>query len=366
MRRKNFLSVLILKFLKFILGKKENDSKDIGNPKEILIVRQHNQFGDLLASTPLFSAIKEKYPLCNITIIVSPQNRNAIGKNILVENIFVFDKKKILNPIYIFRLFKLLRFKYDVTIVPITISISFTSNFLCRLSKTKIRIGPKSLNGKVNDSLFFFDRRIDMSWENNPKRYVADYGLDIIRPFGIDTRNYKIIISTDEIDDTEAKNFIEEIRLEKGEFLIGLHIGAGKIQNRWNVDNYCSLIKQLKGNYKVKFYLTGTDADNEQNQNLNEKLNFHIPCFLNKNISQTAALISKSNLFITNDTGIMHVAGATDTPQISLFGPTIPEQWSPVGDHKYYLKYDENIDSITVRDVFNKCINLLGKQNFIK
>ncbi|MBN1638657.1 MAG: glycosyltransferase family 9 protein [Ignavibacteriales bacterium] len=366
MRRKNILSLLVLKFFKLFFRVKENPSKDIGNPKEILIVRQHNQFGDLLASTSMFLAIKEKFPECNITIIVSPQNCNAIGKNVLIKEKFVFNKKKLFNLNYLTKLLKTLRKGYDISIVPVTISISFTSNLLSRLSKAKIRIGPKSLNGKINDSAFFFDRRIDMNWDKNPKRYVADYGLDILRPFGIDIKNYQIVITTDEEDNIESQKFIEEIRFEKGEILIGLHVGAGKIQNRWDTGKFSSLIILLKGKYKVKFYFTGTDADFEQIQDINNKLNFHIPSFLNKNISETASIISKSHLFITNDTGIMHVAGSTDTPQISLFGPTNPEQWSPIGKKKYFLKVSENINSISIEEVFGKCKNILEKEAFEK
>ena len=72
-----------------------------------------------------------------------------------------------------------------------------------------------------------------------------------------------------------------------------------------------------------------------------------------------AALISKSDLFISNDTGIMHVAGSTDTPQISIFGPTNPFNWAPIGNNKYFIRKSELIDDVSVQDVLKLCETIL-------
>jgi len=50
----------------------ENKDTDLGSLKKILVVRQHNQLGDVLAGVPLFRAIKEKYPSSHLTVIASP------------------------------------------------------------------------------------------------------------------------------------------------------------------------------------------------------------------------------------------------------------------------------------------------------
>ena len=84
---------------------------------------------------------------------------------------------------------------------------------------------------------------------------------------------------------------------------------------------------------------------------------------MNKRIPQLAALISVSDLFITNDTGVMHVAGATDTPQISIFGPTNPFNWSPLGPGKFFIRKSDLIDDVTVNDVYDICLMILGDKN---
>ena len=69
-----------------------------------------------------------------------------------------------------------------------------------------------------------------------------------------------------------------------------------------------------------------------------------------------------SDLFISNDTGIMHVAGTTETPQISIFGPTNPFNWAPIGINKYFIRKSELIDDVSVEDVYHLCEMILSKK----
>lgn len=359
MAKQNFLSSALYKIFRIFFAVEENSSRDLNNPKKFLIVRQHNQLGDLLAGVSVFRAIKEKYPGSRITLIVSTFNYPGMVKNKFIDQIFVFDKRRIFNPSYLIKFIKLLREGYDVTIVPVTVSISFTSNLIAGISDSKIRIGPKSLNGMINQSAFFFDRRVDIDWRKQPDSNVSERSLDIVRPFGITTQNYKSEITFDEKDLITAKKFIDSFKRIEGNLLIGLHVGAGKPQNRWSLYKYVSLIKQLKDDYNADLYLTGSSGDREEIEFVNGKVPFKIPLFINMEIPSVAALISLSDLFISNDTGIMHVAGTTSTTQISIFGPTNPLNWAPIGSNKFYIRKSELIDDISVEDVYKMCIYLL-------
>ncbi len=356
MAKQNFISFALYNIFQKFLSVPENKSTDLGSPKKFLIVRQHNQLGDLLAGVSVFRAIKEKYPQSHITLILSPFNYPGMIKNKFLDRVFIFDKKKIYNPYYFARFIRLLKEGYDVTLVPVTVSISFTSNLIARLSKAETRIGPLSLDGKSNESAFFFDRRVEIDWRKHPDSNVSERSLDIIRPFGMTTGNYKSEISFDLDDIKAAGKFIESFRNKDNNLLIGLHVGAGKPQNRWSLYKYSTLIKQLKENYRSDFYLTGSSGDREEIKFVTENVPFKLPLFINRKIPEVAALISLSDLFISNDTGIMHVAGTTKTHQISIFGPTNPLNWAPIGENKVYIRKSDLIDDIAVEDVFKLCV----------
>ena len=358
---KLFTKLVYSFFRKFSVPEIKN--YDLVNPQKIIVIRQHNQLGDALAGVPLFRAIKEKYPLSYLTVIASPVNYQGLLKNKYIDRLFIFNKKKILLPSYFRQLRNLLKESYDVAIVPVTVSISFTSNILARFTNTKTRIGPLTLDGKENKSSFFFDRRVLIDWRKFPDQNIYERSLDLVIPFGICTDNFKPEISFDNEDKEKASWFISnEIKLQKNEILIGLHIGAGKPQNRWSLKKFVSLIEQLNKLYQVKFYITGSDKDIEEITFIKDNLKVPFVFCLNKPIPQLAAIISMSDLFISNDTGIMHVAGATDVPQVSLFGPTNPIVWAPIGVNKKFVRKSDFIDEITTDDVLEVCNTLLLKK----
>lgn len=354
---------LIYNLIKKLFALKENNSSDIGSPEAILVVRQHNQLGDLLACVPLFRALKETYPKAKVTVIVSPQNAAAITKNKFIDEYFVFDKKKIYSPAYFNEFRRLLRRPYDLAVVPVTVSVSFTSNIMARLANAKTRIGVRSLSGTFNDYHFLFDRKVSMDWNRHPDQNVSEFCLEILRPFGISTDNYSSEITFDSSDTKEAREFIHSNGLKGKELLIGLHVGAGKPPNRWPLMKYAELIERLNANYNAGFFLTGSSADMEEIDYLKKYITVKPSLFLNRSIPEVAALVSEADLFITNDTGIMHVAGTTRTPQVSIFGPTNPYNWAPVGGNKVFIRKSDIIDDVSVDEVYALCEKALSEKS---
>ncbi len=359
MSAKKIYSNLIHTFLKKFLALKETPITELPNPKNFLIVRQHNQLGDLLAGVSLLRAMKEKYPESKITFIVSPMNYPGLVKNQFIDELFVFDKKKLFLPSYLLKLRRILGKRYDVGIVPVIVSISFTSNLLCRLSNCGIRIGPRSLDGRLNESAYLFDKLVDIDWQRFPDSNVADRILDIVRPFGIDTNNFRSEITFDNTDIESADKFLAAMNVNSQDILIGFHCGAGKKQNRWSLLKYVELINLLAQEYNAKMYLTGSNSDEEEISYVLKHVPFGLGLFINKSIPEVAALVSKSTLFILNDTGIMHVAGTTNTPQISIFGPTNPLNWAPIGANKFYIRKSDLIDDVMLEDVYELCRSVL-------
>jgi len=361
MRNDSLIFKTIYVLLEKFLSIKENESKDLGTPGKIIIIRQHNKLGDLLAGVSLFRAIKETYPHTTITLVVSPSNYPGMVNNKFVDKIFVYDKKKLFNPFYLLKMWRLLRKDYDVAIVPVIVTISSTSNFLARIANAKCRIGASYLNGMKNDTVFFFDRRVELDWRIHPDSNASERSLDIVRPFGINTKNYRSEITFNGNDEKTVDKFISNLAESNKRLLIGMHIGAGIPAHRWSLVKYLNLVKKLKENYPVKFYLTGSRADKEELYYMKKNSDVKFSLFINHSIPEVAALISKSNLFISNDTGIMHVAGTTGTPQISIFGPTNPFNWAPIGANKYFIRKSELIDDVAVDDVYHLCDIILNK-----
>ena len=333
------------------------------NPQNILIIRQHNQFGDMLATIPLFRAVKECYPGCRITLVASPENYFAVNGNKYIDELFNFDKKRLWEGDYIKYFWHTLRKGYDAVIVPATVSISSTSCLMARIAGGKCVIGPASLDGKENKLSFLFNFPVELDWRKKPEMNVSQFCLDILSPLGIKTNNYTSHVTFTAEETKRALEFLNTFG-ESPKLAIGFHIGAGKPPNRWPVDNYITLINRLNQKYSFKFYFTGSSADSNEIEAVKKQFGSKAGYFINKTIPELASLISASSLFITNDTGVMHVAGAVDVPQISIFGPTNPNNWAPVGRNKFVMRNGADISSVSIDSVFDTACTILdGKGN---
>lgn len=352
--------ILLNGILEKVLGVEEIADYRIGTPKSILLVRQHNQLGDLLASTPILRALKEKFPETELTAVVSPQNYKAYENNPYINKLFIFDKHQLFEEKYFSSLRKVLKSRYDLAIVPAVTSISFTSNLLARLSNSSIRIGVKSLNGKLNPSYYFFDRLVDLDWRDKENTHISLRNLSIVEPFGITTDNLQTTINSSEADASIAREFLDTIAGDSDSPVIGLHVGAGKIQNRWSEYKFAELIERLMKTHYAKIYLSrGGKDDDRIIEAIVNRTKVDLKVFTRPGMAVLKEVISQSNLFITNDTGPMHAAAATDTPTISLFGPTNPYIWAPLGHNKVFICKGENIDNISVEDVYKSAEQLL-------
>ena len=98
--------------------------------RNILIVRQHNQLGDMLCSVPLFAAVRKKFPKAHITLVASPINYEILFSDInpYIDKVITYRKAPFKNLIEFYK--ELRDHNYQIGIVPSTVSISRTSHFI--------------------------------------------------------------------------------------------------------------------------------------------------------------------------------------------------------------------------------------------
>ncbi len=335
--------------------------------KNILIVRQHNQLGDMLCSVPLFAAVRKKFPKAHITLVASPINYEILFSDInpYIDKVITYRKAPFKNLIEFYK--ELKNHDYQIGIVPSTVSISRTSHFINFFSGAKVRVGVKSIDHKINSVEYLLNVKSDFAWDSR-KLHQAERNLDVGRQIGCELteqekKNVKIHLSKEEID--FAGSFINDNFPDKNNLIISMHPGAGKVPNRWNKDNFIELTKKLYKKYNCYFLITSGKIDKEITDDVRDKLNdLNINCVLLEDtpVRKVGAVIKQTDLYITNDTGTLHVAGGVDANIVSLFGPTHGYEWAPVGENKIFIQSPtDNINDITVEEVFRICCGLIEK-----
>lgn len=333
--------------------------------KNILVVRQHNQLGDMLCSTPLFAALKSKFRNASITLVASPFNcRMFEGGSEYVDNLIKFDKSK---PASFFNLIRTVRKrKYEIGIVPSTVSASSTSHYINFLSGARIRIGAASINGRKNKSAGLLTDSVDFNWSGK-EIHQTERNLDYGRLLGADyteaeRKKVRIKLNTGEIK--FSKDFFRENFPDKDRKVFAFHAGAGKAKNRWSPDRFIKLIEMLRSKFECYIMLTSGYMDREVTDYLLPKLEKKKikPVIIEKpHLKYIATVLAEADLYVTNDTGLMHVAAFVNAKVIGLFGPTKAYEWGPQNEFGRSIQSpSEDIDKITVEKVFEESEKLIA------
>ena len=318
----------------------------------------------MLCVVPLLRALRSHYPRAYIALIASPVNCDVMMNNTFLDDVLLFDKREFLSlrgiPALVRYVRRLREKKFGLALVPSTVSTSFTSDLLAYLSGAPVRIGVGKFDALANPSSFCFTHPVHLRWDQDPHRHQTLRNLDLVSSLGIECNDLAMEITLRPEEIAEGKTFVTG-RRSGSSSAVCLHPGAGKTPNRWNVGAFAQVADRLTAESGARIFVTSGPMDKEVILELARSL--HVPYELieNQPIRRVASILCQMDLLITNDTGIMHVGAASGAPVLSLFGPTDPLQWAPVGLKNRYIRgADGTIDSISVEQVLNEAKEMLG------
>ena len=310
----------------------------------------------MLCSLTLYKALKKKYPDSRITLVAAKTNYEIpfFEINPYLDRVIVFNKSS-LNTILKF-IKELRSRKYQIGIVPSTIVLSRTSHIINWLSGATVRVGVKSIDGKENQSHKYLNVKTDFHWKET---HQTKRNLQVVKQIGCnlsEEEKNSIRINFSGEDISFAKDFITLNFLDKTKKIIAFHPGAGKEANIWDANNFIYLIKKLYNEFGNYVLITSGWTDNKIVDPICNELKLaKIDCVVLHNTAakKLGAVLSMIDLYITNDTGTMHIAGYSGAKIISLFGPTNPAEWAPISVNQKYIKSStENINDISVDEVY--------------
>jgi len=124
-----------------------------------------------------------------------------------------------------------------------------------------------------------------------------------------------------------AQNYFNNINIKAEDLVIGFHPGSATLKNhiyrRWEPEKFASLGSRLIKEKGARILLFGGPEESELKQNIH-KLIDSTNCFLveTENLAQSAAIMKRCNVFVSNDSSLMHVASAMQLKVASIIGPT--------------------------------------------
>ena len=182
---------------------------------------------------------------------------------------------------------------------------------------------------------FFLTKRKTYIFKKNENLHHVK---QLNKSFGFDCSN--LYIHTSPNEEKEVEKIIDK---EKKYFVI--FPGGNWCPKIWPVEKYNTLLKKISSkNQNIKYIFVGSNIEKDlyYNKLVNGIDNELIVDLFGATLTLTAAYMKKSNLFIGNDSGLMHLATACNLPTIALFGPTNDIVYGPWGEKNLVIRTKEN------------------------
>ena len=328
------------------------------HPRRILLVRQHNQMGDMLCAVPAFRAIGERFPQARKLLITAPVNHGVMAGNPYLDEILLFDKVALRrSPVAALRFLRRLRaFHPDLAIVLNSVSFSGTSAWLAVLSRATNIIGGDSVPFGWSFSRWLYN--LEMPANPVVTEHAIDHQLAPLAAIGITTVDRSTLVRPSAQAQHEAEQFHGALGARPH---VALHPGAGKVENRWPAERFAAIATRLSARGATVYLIEGP-ADAEATAQVQSRLAVPLPVLRNVPLNVVAAALGQSDLALVNDTGVMHVAGAMGVWTLALFGPTPAAFWQPPSPMLTAIQSpDARMESIAVETVWDWFVRQLSQ-----
>jgi ADP-heptose:LPS heptosyltransferase len=299
-----------------------------------ILVMKYLGMGSIILSLPMLRALRAKFPQASITFVTFEKNREICELLNIGDMIFTIRTASFwlfLNDLFL-TLWKIRREKFDISI-----DMEFFSKFsliVSYLSGAHVRVG------YFIREIWRMGNLLTVKVYYNPYRHMTEVFLALARAIGADTDDMGLI----EIKiPQERKKELDLILKSKGftnRFpLIVMNVNAGELslERRWPSENFLILSNRLLREYPIEIVFIGEEVDRNYIRGVIaqiEKRERVIDLSGSLSIGHLLALFERSILFITNDSGPMHLSSLSSIPTIALFGPESPLLYSPLGKDK--------------------------------
>lgn len=307
----------------------------------ILVVKLAT-IGDLLLATPALRALRETYPQARIDLLVTPASAGLLDGWEVIDRVIVLDKylfdypqQLLKNPRNLLRLRPLwhdLRDgDYDAVLLLHHLTLFFgrlKHQILMRATGAKWRAGLDNghgwfLNVRVKDKGF-------------GAMHEADYNLAVAEAIGATTNTKRLTVPITQEERQQAHQLLFEDEPAENitRPIIAMHPGSGgySTARRWAPERFAQLADTLFHDVGGQLILMGGPEEAELHQQIIGMMRSGMPVrsFAGKgSIRVTAAVLEQGDLFVGNDSGLMHLAVAVGTPTVAIFGLTNSDAWGP-------------------------------------
>lgn len=313
---------------------------DAGQARKILI-RGTNWIGDAVMSVPALKEIRRLFPAADISLLVRPWVKDVYSAVDFVDHIIEYDKggahrgwrglRRLVREIreQRFDLAILFQNAMEAALIAwwagIPVRLGYTRDGRGPLLTHRCKIDPEVL--KVHQIYYYLG-------------ILSGAGLLPLSPWHNPGYRPSVAVGVKDADVAAASQLLISNGILPGQLIIGVNPGAAYgSAKRWLTDRYAYVADHLAEKHKARILIFGAAAEKHIAQEIAGQMS-HPPllCAGLTSLGQLMALIKECHLFLTNDSGPMHLAAALDVPQIAIFGSTSEIATGPFSPRAFVIK----------------------------
>jgi heptosyltransferase-2 len=290
------------------------------------LIRSTNWIGDVVMTTPAIRAIRQHFPESQIFMLAKPWVIPVLENNPHLDQIIAYQTAGRHRGSHgKIRLVKDLR-KYNFEAV-ILFQNAFEAALITFLARIPIRIGYNT-----DARGFFLTHSINCEPEIK-KKHQTQYYLGILRGIGLDTCGTQLELMMGEKERSAAEVILSQYGVSGEDLIIGINPGATYgAAKRWYPERYAELCVRMYRKFGARILIFGGQKEKDLGSRIHLATgNYCINLCGKTTLGEAMALIDRCGLFVTNDSGLMHVGAALDIPLVAIFGSTNPATTGPAG-----------------------------------
>lgn len=286
--------------------------------------------GDMVLSTGFVREVRRNNPKAYITLLVSPIVYPLVSKCPYVNQILVLDKylfytdeKKFFAELFQLCLEHFWTERYDLSICPQWGDDKTVAMTAAYLSGARKRLGYScNVLSAYGFPLFSDDMEKSLLTDVfiSPRNIVheAERALCLLGLIGMTVEDDSMELWYGKRESSAAEKLLSSLS-DPGRILIAVGLGAGIGNRKYPAKQYAEVLKILSRKYECSFVILGGKSEQDEAAMLQELLPSEtILCNLagRTSVLETAAVLSKTDIYVGNNTGVMHMAAAVGLPVV--------------------------------------------------
>ena len=294
-----------------------------------ILVRATNWVGDAVMSLPALRAIRERFSTARISVLAKPWVADLYGRESFIDEIILYSGQSPWRTGH-----QLRSRRFDCAIL---LQNAFEAAWIAWLARIPTRIGYKRDGRQL-----LLTRAVNVPKPGEIPRHERFYYLELLRRAGI-------IPTLPES---------QEIRLGSGAVpsakrVIGVSPGAAYgTAKRWLPERFAEAAGTLATARGASIALFGSKGERELCGEVAQLLNGHqVTNYAGQTtLAQFIDLASGCELFLTNDSGSMHIASALGVPTVAIFGATDDSTTGPTGPNARVVRHPVDCSPCLLRE----------------